>query len=785
MNDYLAGLNEKQQEAVTHIDGPLMIVAGAGSGKTKVLTTRIAHLMSKGVDSFNILALTFTNKAAKEMKERVEHILGNNEARNLYIGTFHSVFARIMRLEAPKIGYPANFTIYDTDDAKSVVKTVINELNLDDKHYKPSTVYNRISAAKNALVTATEYANDYGLQQEDMRSNRPAIAQIYKAYVARCFKNGAMDFDDLLLKFYELLSNVPEALHKYQHKFKYILIDEYQDTNPAQYEIIKLLGAAYENVCVVGDDAQSIYSFRGATIQNILQFQKDYESVHVVKLEQNYRSTQNIISIANQIIANNKGQIPKELWTDNDQGEKIRIVRTQTDNDEGKYVADAIQEQKLRYHFNNRDFAILYRTNAQSRAFEEALRRMAIPYTIFGGLSFYQRKEIKDYIAYLRLTVNSRDEEALKRIINYPVRGIGKTTIDKLVLLANEKQLTMWEVLCNAGMYGFKSSTLEAIDQFVTMMKSFTSMLEKQNAFDVAMHIGKHTNLVKELFNDKSTEGMQRYENVQELLNSIKEWVESPDNEEGEVISKSLGAYLQQITLLTDADDKDENADTVKMMTIHAAKGLEFPCVFAAGLEESLFPNAMAINTREELEEERRLFYVVITRAKKKLWISYANTRYKFGQLIQNEPSRFLEELPEEFIDRSFAGGGMRNQGMGSAFDRMHGGWKTSGFNTSSNKASDAEKRYGPPPKARTQTPSYIPPKAPAKTVEHTPSADFQPSDTSALQEGNRVEHQKFGFGIVVKMEGAAHNPIATIKFDLNGEKKIMLNYARLRIIVE
>ncbi|MEY3436535.1 MAG: hypothetical protein RL335_991 [Bacteroidota bacterium] len=785
MNDYLAGLNEKQQEAVTHIDGPLMIVAGAGSGKTKVLTTRIAHLMSKGVDSFNILALTFTNKAAKEMKERVEHILGNNEARNLYIGTFHSVFARIMRLEAPKIGYPANFTIYDTDDAKSVVKTVINELNLDDKHYKPSTVYNRISAAKNALVTATEYANDYGLQQEDMRSNRPAIAQIYKAYVARCFKNGAMDFDDLLLKFYELLTNVPEALHKYQHKFKYILIDEYQDTNPAQYEIIKLLGAAYENVCVVGDDAQSIYSFRGATIQNILQFQKDYESVHVVKLEQNYRSTQNIISIANQIIANNKGQIPKELWTDNDQGEKIRIVRTQTDNDEGKYVADAIQEQKLRYHFNNRDFAILYRTNAQSRAFEEALRRMAIPYTIFGGLSFYQRKEIKDYIAYLRLTVNSRDEEALKRIINYPVRGIGKTTIDKLVLLANEKQLTMWEVLCNAGMYGFKSSTLEAIDQFVTMMKSFTSMLEKQNAFDVAMHIGKHTNLVKELFNDKSTEGMQRYENVQELLNSIKEWVESPDNEEGEVISKSLGAYLQQITLLTDADDKDENADTVKMMTIHAAKGLEFPCVFAAGLEESLFPNAMAINTREELEEERRLFYVVITRAKKKLWISYANTRYKFGQLIQNEPSRFLEELPEEFIDRSFAGGGMRNQGMGSAFDRMHGGWKTSGFNTSSNKASDAEKRYGPPPKARTQTPSFIPPKAPAKTVEHTPSADFQPSDNSALQEGNRVEHQKFGFGIVVKMEGAAHNPIATIKFDLNGEKKIMLNYARLRIIVE
>lgn len=784
MNEYLAGLNEKQREAVTHIDGPLMIVAGAGSGKTKVLTTRIAHLMAKGVDSFNILALTFTNKAAKEMKERVEHILGNNEARNLYIGTFHSVFARIMRMEAPKIGYPASFTIYDTDDAKSVLKTVINELNLDDKHYKPSAVYNRISAAKNALVTAQEYANDYGLQQEDMRSNRPAIAQIYRKYVERCFKNGAMDFDDLLLKFYELLTNVPEALHKYQHKFKYILIDEYQDTNPAQYEIIKLLGAAYENVCVVGDDAQSIYSFRGATIQNILQFQKDYDNVHVVKLEQNYRCTKNIISVANEIIANNKGQIPKELWTDNDQGEKIRIVRTQTDNDEGKYVADSIQEQKLRYHFSNKDFAILYRTNAQSRAFEEALRRMAIPYTIFGGLSFYQRKEIKDYIAYLRLTVNTRDEEALKRIINYPVRGIGKTTIDKLVLIANEQQLTMWEVLCNAAMYGFKSSTLEAIDTFVTMMKSFSSMLETQNAFDVAMHVGKQTNLVKELFNDKSTEGMQRYENVQELLNSIKEWVESPDNDDGEVLSKSLGAYLQQITLLTDSDNKDENADTVKMMTIHAAKGLEFPCVFAAGLEESLFPNAMAINTREELEEERRLFYVVITRAKKKLWISYANTRYKFGQLIQNEPSRFLEELPDNFIDRSFAGGGMRNQGnLGSAFDRMNGGWRSGGFNSSGNKAQEAENRYGPPPKARTQTPSFMPPKTPAKTVEHVPSADFQPSDTSALQEGHRVEHQKFGFGVVLKMEGAAHNPIATIKFDQNGEKKIMLNYARLRII--
>ncbi|MGB4770041.1 MAG: UvrD-helicase domain-containing protein [Chitinophagaceae bacterium] len=780
MKDYLAGLNEKQREAVEHIHGPLMIVAGAGSGKTKVLTTRIAHLMANGVDSFQILALTFTNKAAKEMKERVEHMLGNGDARNLYIGTFHSVFARILRTEATKMGYPSNFTIYDTDDAKSVLKTVINELSLDDKHYKPNTVYNRISSAKNALVNAEDYANDYGIQQEDMRSNRPAIAQIYKAYVARCFKNGAMDFDDLLLKFYELLSFFPESLHKYQHKFKFILIDEYQDTNPAQYEVIKLLGAAHENVCVVGDDAQSIYSFRGATIQNILQFQKDYDNVKVVKLEQNYRSTQNILNVANEVIGNNKGQIPKELWTDNKEGEKIRLIRTASDNEEGKFVADTIQEQKLRNHYHNRDFAILYRTNAQSRAFEESLRRMGLAYTIYGGMSFYQRKEIKDYIAYMRMAVNTRDEEALKRIINYPGRGIGKTTIDKLVLFANEKQLTMWEVVANAAMYGFKGNTLEALDQFVTMIKSFTSMLETKNAYEVAAHIGKQTNLVKELFNDKSTEGMQRYENVQELLNSIKEWVESPDNEDGEVISKSLGAYLQQITLLTDADEKDPNADTVKLMTIHAAKGLEFSCVFAAGLEEMLFPSAMSINTREELEEERRLFYVVITRAKARLWITYANTRYKFGQLVQNEPSRFIDELPEPYLDRSFAGGGMRNQagGLGtSAFDRMHGGWRNN-----NNAAKEAEIRYGAPP-SKSSTPSYMAPKTPGKVVEHKPSEDFKASDTSNLQAGQKIEHQKFGFGEVVKMEGAAHNPVATIKFELNGEKKIMLNYAKLRIL--
>ena len=789
MQDYLSGLNERQREAVLHKDGPIMIIAGAGSGKTKVLTTRVTHLMAAhGVDAFNILALTFTNKAAKEMKERVEKILGDNEARNLYIGTFHSVFARILRVEADKLGYPRNFTIYDTDDAKSVVKTVTNELDLDDKHYKPNIVYNRISSAKNALVGPAEYRNDYAIQQEDMRSNRPAIANIYDAYVKRCFKNGAMDFDDLLLKFYELLKNFPESLSKYQRKFKYILIDEYQDTNPAQYEVIKLLGAMHENVCVVGDDAQSIYSFRGATIQNILQFQKDYDEVKLVKLEQNYRSTKSILHVANEVIKNNKGQIEKVLFTENAEGEKIKLVRTMTDNDEGKFVADSIQEQKLRNHYSNKDFAILYRTNAQSRAFEEALRRMGIAYTIYGGISFYQRKEVKDIVAYLRIIVNPKDEEALKRIINYPARGIGKTTIDKLILAANEKDISMWQVMESASQYGFKAGTLSALDEFVTMIKSFASMLTKQNAYEVAFHVGKQTSLVKELFNDRSTEGVQRYENIQELLNSIKEWTESPDTEDGELVDKSLASYLQQITLLTDADEKDPNADTVKLMTIHAAKGLEFSCVFAAGLEEMLFPNAMAINTREELEEERRLFYVVVTRAKQRLWITYANTRYRFGQLVQNEPSRFIDEIPEQYMDRSFAGGGSKNQtnskwGGASAFNRMKG-WGSNDDGESGSARKQSGTYYNESSSAKKETPSYLAPKTMlAKVIEHKPSEDFLASDTSNLQAGQKIEHQKFGFGEVVRMEGAAHNPIATVKFEHNGEKKIMLNYAKLRIM--
>jgi len=767
MQEYLQGLNESQLEAVLHLDGPIMIVAGAGSGKTKVLTTRIAHLMANGVDAFQILALTFTNKAAAEMKERVIKILGNNEARNLYIGTFHSVFARILRAEADKLGYPRNFTIYDTDDSKSVVRTVIKEMDLDDKNYKANTVFNRISNAKNSLITPEEYINDYGLQQEDLRANRPMIGQIYTAYCNRCFKNGAMDFDDLLLKFYQLLKSHPESLSKYQRKFKYIMIDEYQDTNTSQYQIIKLLGAMHENVAVVGDDAQSIYSFRGATIENILRFQKDYDEVKVVMLEQNYRSSQNILHVANQIITNNKGQIPKKLWTSNIEGEKINLVRTATDNEEGKYVADAIQEQKLRNHFRNSDFAILYRTNAQSRSFEESLRRMNIAYRIYGGISFYQRKEIKDFLSYLRVIVNPGDEEGLKRIINYPARGIGKTSIEKAVLFANQQNISMWNVLERAAEFGYRASTLETINSFVIMIKMFQSELQKKNAYDLAILVGKNTGMVKDLFNDKTTEGLARYENLQELLNSIKEYTETP-TEDGELLDKSLGSYLQQITLLTDADDDKGESDVVKLMTIHAAKGLEFSVVFVGGLEETLFPNAMSINTREELEEERRLFYVAITRAKNRLWLTYANNRYRFGNLTQNEPSRFIDELPDERLDKSFAGGNMRN-------NQSNNYWN----------AFDKPKYPGANQKQETKSekPAYLVSTPVIKIKEHVPSPDFAPSDTSNLQTGQKIEHQKFGFGEVLKMEGAAHNPIATVKFEHNGEKKIMLNYAKLRIV--
>jgi DNA helicase-2/ATP-dependent DNA helicase PcrA len=760
MQNYLEGLNDNQRKAVEHIDGPIMIVAGAGSGKTKVLTTRIAHLMKNGVDAFNILALTFTNKAAAEMKERVEKALGNTEARNLYIGTFHSVFARILRGEATKLGYPSNFTIYDTDDAKGVIRDIVKEMNLDDKHYKAAYIYNRISAAKNSLIEPVMYKQDTHIQQEDARTTRPLIGDIYEAYARKCFRNGAMDFDDLLLKMYALLTHFPDALAKYQGRFRYILIDEYQDTNLAQYAIIKMLGARHENICVVGDDAQSIYSFRGATVQNILQFQDDYEDVVVVKLEQNYRSTQTILNVANNVIGNNKNQIPKELWTSNVEGEKLILARTLTDNDEGRFVADAIKEQQMRNHYANKDFAILYRTNAQSRSFEESLRRMNIPYKLVGGTSFYQRKEVKDYLAYLRLIVNSQDEENLKRIINYPARGIGKTSIEKIMVRANELDVTFWEVIDNPDVSGIRSSQIEG---FVTMIKSFRTMLEKQNAYDVAFAVGKHTGLVQELYNDKSVEGLARYENVQELLNSIKEFTETPD-EDGELKEKTLGSYLQQITLLTDADqNNDPNADVVKLCTIHAAKGLEYPCVFVVGLEENLFPSSMSLFDRADLEEERRLFYVAITRAKDRLWITYANSRYRFGSLVQNDASRFIEEIPPTHLDRTFTGasnrpapGGFGNLLHQQPFDKV----------PSLKKLADklAASTAAPP--------------------AHTPSANFAGDDATEMAVGMDVEHQKFGFGKIVTIEGGVNNRIAGIDFGTgHGVKKIMLNFAKIRIV--
>lgn len=759
MQNYLAGLNEQQLAAVQHINGPIMIVAGAGSGKTKVLTTRIAHLMNNGVDAFNILALTFTNKAAAEMKERVEKALGNTEARNLYIGTFHSVFAKILRSDAHKLGYPNNFTIYDTDDAKSIIKGIVKDMNLDDKHYKPSFIYNRISAAKNGLINPATYRQDNYIQQEDAKSNRPLLADIYEMYAKKCFRNGAMDFDDLLFNMHTLLTQHPDALAKYQGRFKYILIDEYQDTNTAQYAIIKMLGARNENICVVGDDAQSIYSFRGATVQNILQFQDDYDDVVVIKLEQNYRSTQTILDVANTVIGNNKNQIPKQLWTSNAEGEKILLARTMTDNDEGRFVADSIKEQQMRNHYANKDFVVLYRTNAQSRSFEESLRRMNIPYKLVGGTSFYQRKEVKDFLAYLRVIVNPQDEENLKRIINYPARGIGKTSIDRITVRANQLDTTFWDTISNPDIDGVRSSQTDA---FVNMIMSFGTMLQKQNAYDVAFAVGKHTGLVADLYNDKSVEGIARYENVQELLNSIKEFTETPD-EEGELQEKTLGTYLQQITLLTDADqDKDENADAVKLMTIHAAKGLEFPCVFVVGMEENLFPSAMSMYDRADLEEERRLFYVAITRAKARLWITFANSRYRFGSLVQNDPSRFIKEIPANHIDNTFTGTGNRGPAQSTGTGNL--------FNQSLDKLPSlkklADKLAAPKPQA------------------HTPSPDFVSDDASTMDVGMQVEHQKFGFGIIKSLEGNPANRIASIDFGtVHGVKKIMLNFAKLRIV--
>ncbi len=744
--NFLEELNEIQQQAVQAVEGPIMLIAGPGSGKTRVLTYRIAHLMDSGIDPFNILALTFTNKAAREMRERIEKLVGT-EARNLWMGTFHSVFARILRFESELIGYPSNFTIYDTDDSRSLIKTIVKELELNDKQYKPNAVHNRISNAKNSLISPTVYARDEGLLAEDASAGKPRMAEIYTIYAKRCFQAGAMDFDDLLYKTYELLNKHMDVLYKYQDKFKFILVDEYQDTNYSQYIITKELASLFKNICVVGDDAQSIYSFRGANIRNILNFEKDYPDLRVYKLEQNYRSTKHIVKAANHVIKNNKQQLTKEIWTSNAEGEKIKVVKCMSDNEEGKLMAEAIFEMKMRKHYYNRDFAILYRTNAQSRSFEEALRRLNIPYKIYGGLSFYTRKEIKDVLGYLKLTVNHLDEQALRRVINYPTRGIGKTTIEKATIIASEEDKPLWEVMMNINQYTFGTKTKTAVNQFTTMIRSFATMLANQDAYSLALHIAKSTGILRELHNDKTVEGISRYENLHELLNGIKEFTEQ-DVVEGDTLlrDKTLGSYLQEITLLTDADNDSENDDQVKLMTIHAAKGLEFPCVIVGGLEEDLFPSMMSMTSREDLEEERRLFYVAITRAEKHLLLAFATSRYRFGSLIYSEPSRFIEEIPKECVN--FMGFKPETKIREPQFSRVK--------------------------KA---------PREQVRSVDYTPPPDFKPQDTKGLQTGMEVEHQRFGPGKVVEIEGNNDNRLATIQFASVGSKRIMLKYAKLRIV--
>ena len=658
--DYLEQLNDRQREAVVNTTGPTMIVAGAGSGKTRVLTYRIAHLIkAHQVDPFNILALTFTNKAAGEMRHRIERIVGA-EARNIWMGTFHSVFARILRAEAHVLGYPSHFTIYDTDDSKALIKALVKEMNLDDKQYKPNVVYNRISGAKNRLISWKEYkANPYYIE-EDEAAQRPKMGDLYQAYVERCFKAGAMDFDDLLFNTNVLFRDHLDILNKYQHKFHHVLVDEFQDTNHSQYIITKKLAAVHQNICVVGDDAQSIYAFRGADIQNILNFEKDFPDLKVIKLEQNYRSTQTIVEAANAVISHNKAQLTKQVWTQNPQGELIELLKCASDHEEGRLVAASIFEEKMQHHLRNSDFAVLYRTNSQSRAIEEALRRSNLKYKIVGGLSFYQRKEIKDMLAYMRFSINHDDEASLKRIINLPKRGIGDTTVNKIIVYAHENNLSLWQALQEADKI-VAARAAGAVRDFVDMIKRFAIEIEKNDAYEAAMAIAKGSRLLRELYNDKTVEGLSRYENLQELLNAIKEFVESDEVRlsGADEQDKSLAAFLQEVTLLTGVDSaEDDDPDKITLMTIHMAKGLEFKYVYVVGMEEDLFPSQMMLSSRADLEEERRLFYVAITRAQQKLFLSYALSRYRFGRLINCEPSRFLEEIDPRYIKANTKYGG-------------------------------------------------------------------------------------------------------------------------------
>jgi DNA helicase II / ATP-dependent DNA helicase PcrA len=744
---YLNELNTPQREAVIQTEGPVMIIAGAGSGKTRVLTYRIAHLIEKGVEPFNIMALTFTNKAAREMRNRIEKIAGSN-AKNIWMGTFHSVFSRILRAESEKLGYPTNFTIYDTEDSKSLIKQILKELYLDEKIYKPGLVLGRISGAKNRLISANEYLNNPIIQADDASALRPEIGRIYKTYQDRCFKAGAMDFDDLLFNTNKLFKDHVDVLNKYQNKFHYIMVDEFQDTNISQYYITRRLVARNRNICVVGDDAQSIYAFRGADIQNILNFEKDYPELKTIKLEQNYRSTQNIVKAANSVITKNKEQLKKNVWTDNEDGNLIEVLKATSDNEEGTLVATSIFEDKMNNQMKNSDFAVLYRTNSQSRAVEEALRRKNIKYRVVGGVSFYQRKEIKDLVAYLRFTINPNEEQAFRRIINLPKRGIGETTVSKIVVFADEQGIPLWESIGYAEKY-LAGKAVPALADFYSLIKSFQISIKAKDAFDAATEIAQRSGLLKELYEDKTVEGLNRYENVQELLNGIKEYVDNPDIED-----KSLAAFLQEISLLTDADsEKDGDDDKVTLMTVHSSKGLEFKHVYIVGMEEDLFPSQMMLSSRAELEEERRLFYVAITRAEKKLYLCFATSRYRFGQLKNCEPSRFLGDIDQRYllISRKFVQEEPRKR-----------------------EAATAEIKYT----KATASPVNSRPK-----VVHVPSADFKPSDTSRLNTGMKVEHPKFGFGIVKEMDLSGNDRKAKIEFTNFGEKTLILSFAKLRIL--
>lgn len=759
VKDYLEGLNDPQREAVTHIDGPLMIIAGAGSGKTRVLTYRIAHLMNQGVDPFNILALTFTNKAAEEMRIRIEKIIGP-DAKNLWMGTFHSVFSKILRIDGHKLGYTSNFTIYDTDDSKSLLRSIIKEMHLDDKAYKPNYVLNRISGAKNNLISWQMYNDNPIFAAEDISAQMPELGRIYKTYAMRCFSANAMDFDDLLFNTNILFRDHLDVLNKYQHKFRHVMVDEFQDTNISQYLITRKLAAVSQNICVVGDDAQSIYAFRGANIQNILNFKKDYPDLKVVKLEQNYRSTKNIVNAANSVIAKNKTQLEKNIFSDNEEGEKIEVIRAMSDNEEGRVIAQEIFEGKLK-GLTNSDFAILYRTNAQSRAFEEALRKLNISYRIIGGLSFYHRKEIKDVLAYLRYTVNQQDEEAFKRIINTPKRGIGDTTVAKIIVLASEHQTSIWNIVSNIQFY-MEGRTANAIAGFADLIRSYRIMLEEgKDAHSIAVHVAKTSGLLHELYMDKTVEGVARHENVQELLNSIRSFVDNDENDD-----KTLGAFLQTVSLLTTADEDDDgDAEKVTLMTIHGAKGLEFKHVFVVGLEENLFPSQMMLKNRDDLEEERRLFYVAITRAEKQLTLSFAQQRYTWGKLTFCEPSRFLEEIDSKYL--RLGDKGLPSQVEGPSVRKP---------------GSARPLVIGEPVKRPAAT--HLKTVSPPKPVEaHVPSPDFAPSDTSALKVGDKVEHPKFGFGEVKNMEKAVGSTKAVIHFDREGEKTLLLSFAKLRIL--